>query len=425
MKLKFLALFCAVMVLLGAVPAAALEGEAARAADILATLGLLDDIPDRDLSAPATRAQAAVLLVRLAGAEEDAANDLWISGFRDVPAWADSAVTYAAHQKWINGVTLIDFKPGDAVTANAWCAFLLRMLGYSESHGDFTVDRAAVFAQRIGLVSRSYSGPLTQADLFETAVDALRFTRPDGVTVAEHLVSRGVCSQAALRAVGVVSETLTARQAADRHMAAVAALRGSKTQEEVDLNVSTVTGSAFFIDPSGIALTNYHTIQNCIQATLTLCTGETYPIASVLWYDAAMDLAVVKVSPTAADGTTASAFAYLELAGTADIRAGDTVYALGNPLGEGLAVSAGVISATARVLDSYSQPCVMSTADISEGSSGGALLNEYGRVIAVTSGAYTYGNAMFLAVPVDPVMTLDLPDSGPTLAQVKAAQSAA
>ena len=46
-------------------------------------------------------------------------------------------------------------------------------------------------------------------------------------------------------------------------------------------------------------------------------------------------------------------------------------------------------------------------------------------IIAVTSGAYTYGNAMFLAVPVDPVMTLDLPENGPTLAQVKAAQSAA
>ena len=273
MKKKCLAILCAVMVLLGAVPAAALEGEAARAADILVTLDLLDDAAQRDFNAPATRAQAAVLLVRLAGAEEAAEHDLWISGFRDVPAWADTAVTYAAHQKWITGVTPIDFRPDDAITANAWCAFLLRMLGYSESAGDFTVDQAAVFAQRIGLISRSYAGSLTQADLFETAVDALSFTRPDGVTVAEHLVAQGVCSAAALRAVGVASETLTARQAADRHMAAVAALSGSKTQEEVDLGVSTVTGSAFFIDPSGIALTNYHTIQNCIQATLTVCTG--------------------------------------------------------------------------------------------------------------------------------------------------------
>ena len=60
----------------------------------------------------------------------------------------------------------------------------------------------------------------------------------------------------------------------------------------------------------------------------------------------------------------------------------------------------------------------MNTADISQGSSGGALLNVYGDVIAVTSGAYTYGNNMYLAVPVDPVLTADLTVSGLTLAEV-------
>ena len=62
MKAKLLAVFCALTMLLGAVPAAgALEGEAQRAADTLVTLGLIDETGD--LTAPATRAQAAVLLV--------------------------------------------------------------------------------------------------------------------------------------------------------------------------------------------------------------------------------------------------------------------------------------------------------------------------------------------------------------------------
>jgi hypothetical protein len=65
----------------------------------------------------------------------------------------------------------------------------------------------------------------------------------------------------------------------------------------------------------------------------------------------------------------------------------------------------------------------MNTADISQGSSGGALLNVYGRVIAVTSGAYTYGNNMYLAVPVDPVLTADLTVRGWTLAEVAAMQA--
>ena len=55
----------------------------------------------------------------------------------------------------------------------------------------------------------------------------------------------------------------------------------------------------------------------------------------------------------------------------------------------------------------------MSTADISEGSSGGALLNVYGQAVAVTSGAYVYGNSMYLAVPIDPILTADLTGEGP------------
>ncbi len=78
---------------------------------------------------------------------------------------------------------------------------------------------------------------------------------------------------------------------------------------------------------------------------------------------------------------------------------GDTVYTMGNPLGMGLAVSSGIVSAVERPVTGYSLPCIMNTADISHGSSGGALLNAYGQVLAVTTGAFTYGNNMYLAVP--------------------------
>ena len=53
-----------------------------------------------------------------------------------------------------------------------------------------------------------------------------------------------------------------------------------------------------------------------------------------------------------------------------------------------------------------------------EGSSGGALLNVYGQVVAVTSGAYVYGNSMYLAVPIDPILTADLTGEGLTLPEV-------
>ena len=73
MKKRLLSALCAVMLLVCAVPmASAQSGDAARRADALTVLHLLSEDPGRDLTAPATRAQAAVLLVRLAGGEKTA-----------------------------------------------------------------------------------------------------------------------------------------------------------------------------------------------------------------------------------------------------------------------------------------------------------------------------------------------------------------
>ena len=138
----------------------------------------------------------------------------------------------------------------------------------------------------------------------------------------------------------------------------------------------------------------------------------------VVYHDKGMDIALLRISRTSTDKAEAPAFAVLELAEEADLRPGDTVYTLGNPLGLGLAVSSGIVSDVDRVVDTYTLPCVMNTADISQGSSGGALLNVYGHVVAVTSGAYTYGNNMYLAVPIAPVLEADWTAQGQTLAEV-------
>lgn len=421
MKKRILALFCALSLLLSAVPsAAALKGDTLRHTDALATLNLVKGTgDDYALEVPVTRAQAAVLLVRLAGAEADAAKDTWISGFRDVPTWVRREISHAARLGWVKGVSIDRFRPDSPVTADAWCTMLLRMLGYSDKNGDFTVSDAAAFAQRIGLVSRSYTGTMTRGDMFETMYDALTFSYQDGSgTVISRLIHSGTCTRAAANALGLLDRELTAREVADRHTAAVFCLDTYKTQKEIDAKEPSANASGFFISADGLAVTNYHSIEDSIHATATLATGEVYPVEEVIYYDTGIDIAVLRISRTSTAHKTTSSFAYLELAGTDDIRAGDTVYTLGNPLGLGLAVSSGIISATARDVERYTLPCVMNTADISQGSSGGALLNVYGQVIAVTSGAYTYGNNMYLAVPVDPAMKADLTAPGKSLAEV-------
>ena len=424
MKNRLFAYFCALTLLVSLFPAAsALEGEALRAADTLHTLGLVSGTVGGDyaLEEPATRAQAVVLLVRLSGAEVDSGSGSWSSGFQDVPAWAAPAVNYAARQGWAAGFTQLEFRPNQAVTANAWCAFLLRMLGYHDQAGDFSVEDAAVFAQRIGLTAGVYSGGLTRGELFEIAANALSFPYKDGSnTLIGHLVETGAVSRAAANALGFFATELTARQAAQRYLSAVFCLQAYETQADVDKKEHTSDASGFFINADGLAVTNYHSIENSVYATATLSTGETYPVERVLFYDEEIDIAVLRISKTSTARKITSAFSYLELAGTNDLRAGDTVYALGNPLGLGLAVSSGIVSDPARTVERYELPCVMSTADISRGSSGGALLNVYGQVVAVTSGAYTYGNSMYLAVPVNPVITADLTVEGWTLEEIAA-----
>jgi len=420
MKKRLFAIVFALTVLVSTVSVSALEGDNLRATDALATLGLVQgNGTDYALQDPLTRAQAAVLLVRLAGAETAAKNDNWISGFRDVPAWAYTPITYAAHQGWINGVTVLDFKPNNPVTANAWCTMLLRMLGYSDKTGDFAVEDAAAFARRIGLVSRSYTDTMTRGDVFETMYDALTFPYKNGSgTIIARLAAQNSSVRASANALGLLNQRLTARQVADRHLAAVFCMDLYHSQESLVKREPDSNASGFFISADGLAVTNYHSIENAISAKATLVSGECYDVERVIYYDAEIDIAVIKVSTTAETGRTTSAFAYLELAGTKDIRAGDVVYALGNPLGLGLAISSGIIGSTAHEVERYALPCVVNSADISQGSSGGALLNEYGHVISVTSGAYVYGNSMFLSVPVDPVMAADLTAEGWTLEEV-------
>lgn len=423
MKRTLISLFCIFTLVLGCMPSAgALEGEALRAADSLATLGLVQGTADGDydLDAPATRAQAAVLLVRLAGAQADAAADPWFAGFRDVPGWAADAVDYAAHLGWVKGVSQTSYNAQANIDAGDWYASLLRMLGYEEN-ADFTLADAASFARRAGLTSRAYDGPMSRGQLFLSMQDALTFPYRDGSeTVVERLIRLGLTTRSAASALGLLDTTLSARQLADRSLSSVFKLVTYTSQESVDSNDPDFDASGFFISADGVAVTNYHAIHGAMEAVVITQDGQRFPVEQVLYYDAGMDVAVLKIS-TLSESHVRTAFAPLTMApsGSTDVRTGDIVYALGCPLGQGLSVSSGVVSDPSRGVDRYTLPCILNTADTSEGSSGGALFNEYGQVIGITSGAYRDGNGMYLAVPIDAVLTADLTGAGQTLRQVR------
>ena len=346
MKKKLLSLACALALTISLLPAAqALEGEGTRAAEALASLGLVTGTgAGYAAEKPATQEQAAALLVRLLGAEKAAKADRRSCGWAGIPSWARSAVNYCAFHDLIDWS---EYRAGGALDAELWCAMLLRALGCGSELG----SSAARTALRIGLTSRPLEGTLTRGDLFETALAALTYPAKNGGTLLDGLLAKGLCTAAAVEALGLRRETLTAREAADRHLSAILCLDLFADEEAIEADEPTANASAFLISPDGLAVTNYHSIDGAISGRATLITGEACAIERVIY--------------------------------------------------------------------------IVSDATISRGSSGGALLNEYGRAVAVTTGAYVYGNNMYLCVPLDPVLEADLTGEGMTLQEVLDAVTAA
>ncbi|WP_312938625.1 S1C family serine protease [Oscillibacter sp.] len=420
MKKQFFALALAAVLLICAVPAGALTGEGTRAAQTLSALHVVRGAYNVD--DPATRAQAAVILVRLAGAEKAAAADKTSIPFKDVPAYAVQSVRYAYGQGWLRGVTGDTFGASEAITSAAYCTALGRLLGYSGE--DFSYENALVFARHMAITSRDYGKTLTRGDLFELTAGALYASNKDGGTLLAHLIAASPAAATAADRLNLKSPELTARQAADRYTAAVFQLSMYEDGKNLDLKEPDGSASGFFISGDGLAVTNYHAIADCAAGVATLVSGEQYPVEGVVYYDEGNDIAVLRIGRTSLSGAKTPGFVSLETASRGTLRAGDEIYTIGSPLGLGLAVSAGIVSDASRATDGYDAPCIMSTADISQGSSGGALLNIFGQVVGVTSGAFLFGNNMYLAVAIDPALSADLTGKGQTLEQVKQFESA-
>ena len=124
-------------------------------ADALHDLGLFQGTDSGyDLDRAPTRAEAAAMLVRLLGAEEEAqAMESYTAPFTDVRDWAKPYVQYLYDNGLTNGVTETLFGASNTCTAQQYATFLLRALGYSDgTDGDFTYATALQFAREMGVV---------------------------------------------------------------------------------------------------------------------------------------------------------------------------------------------------------------------------------------------------------------------------------
>ncbi len=162
-----------------------------------------------------------------------------------------------------------------------------------------------------------------------------------------------------------------------------------------------VTGSGFVIDSAGHVITNEHVVGGASSATVVFANGEREP-ARVVGSDASTDVAVVELEHHA------HALTPLTLGSASSLQIGDPLLAIGSPFGLQGTVTAGIVSALHRELQSPNHfaidGAIQTDAALNSGNSGGPLLDSHGQVVGVNSQIQSQsgGNVgIGYAIPID------------------------
>jgi S1-C subfamily serine protease len=162
-------------------------------------------------------------------------------------------------------------------------------------------------------------------------------------------------------------------------------------------------GSGLIVDSDGYILTNSHVVMDDDKSKLKVLLSDGREVdGTVEWFDAGLDLAIVKIK---ADNLTA-----VELGDSESLKVGQYVAAIGNPLGlefQG-SVTQGVVSGLDRSITASSETketsmenLIQVDAAINSGNSGGPLLDSQGRVIGINTAKAEGGENMGFAIPID------------------------
>ncbi len=166
-------------------------------------------------------------------------------------------------------------------------------------------------------------------------------------------------------------------------------------------------GSGFIIDAEGHIVTNNHVIEKAEEIEVTLENGSKYK-ARVVGSDTKTDVALIKINPR-------EKIVPVQFGSSEKLRIGEWVFAIGNPLGLGYTVTAGIVSAKGRSLGMGAYDNFIQTdAPLNPGNSGGPLFNLDGLVIAVNTAIASRGQGIGFSIPIDMVsgIVLQLKESG-------------
>ena len=161
-------------------------------------------------------------------------------------------------------------------------------------------------------------------------------------------------------------------------------------------------GSGVLITENGYILTNQHLVGSKYGSCyVTLANGKIFD-GTVIWSDENIDLSIVKIPGAALN--------YLRLGEIGDIKLGEDVYAIGNPIGFEFqrTVTKGIISGLNRTIRleengkfSYMEDLIQTDSTINTGNSGGALINKKGELLGINTIKITDAEGIGFAVPID------------------------
>ena len=166
------------------------------------------------------------------------------------------------------------------------------------------------------------------------------------------------------------------------------------------------TGSGFVAFDGKTIVTNYHVMTSAYTCKISTNQDISYDVSGIHCYSKEHDIAILCLSKDT--GLTP-----LPLGDSSIIKKGETVVAIGSPLGIKNTVSTGVLSG--RLMED-NMDVLQFTAPISSGSSGGALFDDNGNVIGITYASYTNGQNLNLAIPVE--LAVELYESKGTIKEV-------
>ncbi|MDE6012613.1 MAG: Do family serine endopeptidase [Prevotella sp.] len=157
--------------------------------------------------------------------------------------------------------------------------------------------------------------------------------------------------------------------------------QGNTRKRQVQTPKQAAAGSGVIISADGYIVTNNHVVDGADELTVSLYDNKEYS-ARVIGTDKTTDLALIKI-----DGKGLPA---IRIANSDNVKVGEWVLAIGNPLGLNNTVTAGIISAKARTLGANGvESFIQTDAAINQGNSGGALVNTSGELIGINAMLYS------------------------------------